>query len=46
MISTAMAAADSEARRCLTPEKAKEIRRAYSLDSSSWGMTPPKRLDP
>jgi hypothetical protein len=44
-ISSQMAAADSEARRSLAPEKAQELRRAYSLDGN-WGTTPPKLLTP
>lgn len=44
-IGTQMAAADSEARRSLPPEKMKELRRTYSMDASNWSMTPPKLLD-
>jgi hypothetical protein len=45
-IGSGVVAADNEARRTLSPEKMREIRRGYSLDWSGWGKTAPKRVEP
>jgi hypothetical protein len=44
-VNTGMAAAETDARRSLPPGRIREIQARYSLDWSSWGRTPPKRLE-
>jgi hypothetical protein len=44
-VNSAMAAAESEARRVLEPGTIREIQRQYSLEWSGWGRTPPRRLE-
>ncbi len=44
-VNSAMAAAETEARRSLEPGTIREIQRQYSLEWSGWGRTPPRRLE-
>jgi hypothetical protein len=44
-VNAGMAAAETDARRSLQPGRIREIQARYSLDWSSWGRTPPKRLE-
>lgn len=44
-VNSAMAAAETDARRWLEPGAIREIQRQYSLEWHNWGRTPPKRLE-